>query len=99
MLPKNIHFKRDAVFGLYGPILKTAMPYLNELRYSQYIEILCISSQYLNIRFFPYLIVSDSVQVKKCFARCTESINSVHTVNNCTCMSVHFYNIMPTFVN
>ena len=32
-------------------------------------------------------------------ARCTESINSVHTINNCTCMSVHFYNIMPTFVN
>ena len=32
-------------------------------------------------------------------AWCTKSINSVHTVNNCTCMSVHFYNIMPTFVN
>ena len=32
-------------------------------------------------------------------ARCTESINSVLTVNNCACMSGHFYNIMPTVGN
>ena len=25
--------------------------------------------------------------------------STLHTVNNCACMSVHFYNIMPTFVN
>ena len=31
-------------------------------------------------------------------ARCTESINSVHAVNNYTCMSVHFYNIMLTLI-
>ena len=41
---------------------------------------------------------STGVELGSPLANCSESINSVHTVNNCTCMSVHFYNIMPTFV-
>ena len=43
-------------------------------------------------------VISSNFQTSN-YINCTESINSVHTVNNCTCMSVHFYNIMPTFVN